>query len=93
MHSDLPHLERNLAKVRSLAPGKRYFAGVYMWDYGAGKPMTAEEMRRQCEVCYDLIRAGKLEGMIFSSNCIADLGLEAVEWTRKWIREKGEEFF
>ncbi|OQA82391.1 MAG: hypothetical protein BWY31_03208 [Lentisphaerae bacterium ADurb.Bin242] len=91
--SELPRLEKNLAKARELAPGKRCFAGVYMWDYGAGKPMTVEEMRHQCGICCDWIRAGKLDGMIFCSNCIADLGLEAVEWAKKWIHEKAEEDF
>lgn len=29
-----------------------------------------------------------MEGIIFYSNCIADIGLEAVEWTREWINDK-----
>lgn len=90
---DLIRLEENLARVRELAPGKRYFAGVYMWDYGAGQALPVETMQAQLEVCYRLIREGLLEGLIFCSNCIADLGLEAVEFTRNWIKEHRSECF
>jgi len=38
-----------------------------------------------------MIRSGEIEGIILCSNCIADLGIEAVEWTRQWIRKVGNE--
>jgi hypothetical protein len=38
-----------------------------------------------------LLKKGDIEGIIFCSNCIADIGLETVEYTRKWIAEVGNE--
>lgn len=38
-----------------------------------------------------MIKKGKSEGIIFCSNCCADIGGPAVEWLRGWIREAGEE--
>ncbi|MEA4888580.1 MAG: hypothetical protein VB070_03845 [Clostridiaceae bacterium] len=35
------------------------------------------------------MKSGKIEGVIFCANCIADLGLDAVAWTRRWIKEVG----
>ena len=34
-----------------------------------------------------LMKEGLIEGIVICSNCIADLGIEAVEWTRNWLIE------
>jgi hypothetical protein len=53
--------------------------------------MPVEWMRHQCELGLTWLKEGKIEGMIFLASCICDLDLEAVEWTRAWIREVGDE--
>lgn len=87
----LKDLERNLEKVERLAPDCRKVLGCYMWDYGAQKPVPLSLMERQCRLGLEWLREERIEGMIFLASCICDLGLEAVEWTREWIREIGEE--
>ena len=82
----LAQLEHNLPRVQELAPGKRIMLGCYLWDYGAGKPMPLELMQHQCRLGLQWIKEGKVQGMVFLASCICDLGLEAVEWTRDWIR-------
>ncbi len=82
---DLAGLEENLPRARSLAAGKRLILGCYMWDFGVSKPMPADLMQRQCELGLEWLRRGEIAGMIFLPSCIADLGLESVEWTRRWI--------
>jgi hypothetical protein len=47
-------------------------------------------MQQQCQLGLEWLRTGRIEGMIFLASCICDLNLEAVEWTRKWIREVGD---
>ena len=89
--SELSKIDENFERLREFTPDKRRLAGCYMWNYGEGKPLTLGEMRRQCEKYYKLIRNGQIEGIIFCSNCIADIGLETVEWARNWIREVGDE--
>lgn len=87
----LGELEDDIATVVARTPGKRRLAGFYMWNYGGGKPMTIKETKAQCDAYYNWIKRGDIEGIVFCSNCCADLGLEAVEWIRGWIREVGSE--
>jgi hypothetical protein len=86
---ELPQLQTNLERAERLAPGKRIVLGCYLWDYGTRKPMPVDAMRAQCEQGLRWLEQGRIEGMIFLASCIADLELEAVEWTRAWIREVG----
>lgn len=85
--SELCRAEKNLERVRQLAPNKRIMAGMYMWNYGERRPLTQSEMQTQAELYLRLIKEGKLDGIVVCSNCIADLGIDAVEWTREWIKE------
>lgn len=88
---ELDTLEEDLAFVVEKSPGKRRFAGCYMWNYGEGRPVTIHEIRTQCETFQKWIHQGDIEGIIFLSNNLADLDLEAVEWAKKWIQEVGDE--
>jgi hypothetical protein len=83
----LDQLEENFATVERLAPRCGKVLGCYMWDFGNSKPMSVERMRRQCELGVRWLREGRIKGMIFLASCICDLGLETVEWTRRWIAE------
>lgn len=89
--AQLSELEADIQTVIEKTPGKRRLAGFYMWNYGEGKPLSIEETRVQCETYHDWIKRGHIEGIVFCSNCCADLDLEAVKWTRDWIREVGDE--
>jgi hypothetical protein len=75
-------LEANFARCEALAPGKPIILGLYMYDYGEGKPMPLDLMRRQCEMALKWLREGRIAGIVFLS--ITD-ELLALEWTRKWI--------
>ena len=37
------------------------------------------------------VREGRIEGLNFLASCICDLGLEAVDWARRWIAAHGPE--
>ncbi|MFQ6040376.1 MAG: hypothetical protein ACE5PV_05925 [Candidatus Poribacteria bacterium] len=87
----LSGLEENLERVESLAPSCRKVLGCYMWDYGNRKPMPVPLMERQCQTGLQWLRDGRIDGMIFLANCICDLELETVEWTKRWIQEVGDE--
>ncbi len=88
---DLRALADNFEKLRALAPGKRILLGCYMWGFGSGKPIPLDLMRHQCELGLQWLKQGKIEGMIFLATNICDLGLEAVEWTRQWIAQVGDQ--
>jgi hypothetical protein len=87
----LKGLEANLERLEKVAPGCGRVLGCYLWDYGRKAPMPLELMRHQCEVGLRWLRQGRLEGMIFLASCLCDLDLEAVEWTRDWIAQVGDE--
>ena len=89
--ADLTDLERNLTTVEKLAPGCGRVLGCYMWDYGQKAPMPLHLMQQQCELALSWLKEGRIEGIIFLASCICDLDLEAVEWTRRWIAEVGDE--
>lgn len=87
----LESLERRFEKVEQIAPSCRKVLGCYMYDYGNKKPMPLDRMKRQCKLGLQWLRDRRIDGMIFLASCICDLELEAVEWTRQWISEVGDE--
>jgi len=88
---DLVNLPANMERFEAFYPAKRKVLGCYLYDYGNKKPMLVENMQKQCELGLQWLKAGRIEGMIFLANCVCDLELEAVEWTRDWIRNVGDD--
>ena len=89
---ELEGLERNFTRLKQLLPGKKVLLGCYMWNFSAPPgPMPLPLLKRQCDLGLRWLKAGDIEGMIFLATNICDLGLEAVEWTRRWIAEHGDE--
>ncbi len=89
--AELADLDRNLTAVEKLAPRAGKVLGCYMWDYEAHRPMPLDAMKLQCELGLRWLREKRIEGLIFLASCICDLDLEAVEWTRRWIAEVGDQ--
>lgn len=89
--SDLANLDGNINKFIAQTPGKRRLAGCYMWNYGECKPLSNKEMQDQLDCYYRHIKNGDIEGIVLCSNCIADIGLETVDVTRRWLDAVGEE--
>lgn len=88
---DILRIEDNLSKLKGLCPGKRIMAGCYMWDYGDCRALPEDLMRLQLDKYYSLVGSGEIEGIIFCTNAIADLGLAAVEQAKGWMQAVGKE--
>ncbi|MEA4888585.1 MAG: hypothetical protein VB070_03870 [Clostridiaceae bacterium] len=88
---DIVHLDENLARLKTLCPGKKIVAGCYMWDYGDCRPISPELMQMQLDRYYAWLKQGEIEGVIFCTSAIADIGLDAVYQTRDWIKKVGGE--
>ena len=88
--SNLKDVESNLAVLKSRFPNKRVVLGCYMWDYGKSQSMPLNLMEKQCELGLRYLQEKQIEGMVFLASCICDMGLDAVEWTRKWIAGIGD---
>jgi hypothetical protein len=91
---DLQKLRNNghiLAPLEALVPSCRKVLGCYMWDYGGKGPMPLDQLQDRCTAGLDWLRKGRIDGIIFLASCICDLELEAVEWTREWIKKIGNQ--
>ena len=89
--ANLDKLEANFATHERVAPDVGKILGCYMWDYGTKRPMPVEAMQKQCELGLQWLRAGRIDGIILLASCVCDIGLESVEWARRWIDRVGEE--
>jgi hypothetical protein len=87
---DLTKLESSFDRLEKLAPKHGKLLGCYLWDFGTGKPMPLDLMKKQCELGRKWLDEGRIEGMIFLASNVCDLELETVEWARKWIAEVGQ---
>lgn len=88
---DLGGLEKNVSRLRELAPAKPILLGIYMWDFGGRKPIEMTYMRHQLDVALKLFRAGEIEGLIFHCTPLVNKNLEAVEYCRSWLAQHGHE--
>jgi len=88
--TNLVALEDNFKKYREIVPDKPTLLGTYMWDFGNAKPITPELMKLQLDFALEKFKGGQIEGMIFHCTPLCDLGLEAVEYSKKWIAEYGD---
>ena len=86
---DLARLEQDFGRLEKLVPDRPKLLGCYFWDFGGLRPMPLELMQKQCRLGLQWLQAGRIDGIIFLANTVADLDLPAVEWTRKWIAEVG----
>jgi len=87
---DLVNLPANVAKVKEVAPHLKLILGCYMVDFTRKVSIPIPAMQRQCEFGLESLQQKRIEGMMFLSNGVMDVGFEAVEWTREWIEKVGQ---
>lgn len=86
----LTKLDENFARLEKVAPKARKMLGCYLYDFSRKQPVDVRRMELQCGWALKRLEAGKLEGIIFLANTVADLGFESAEWTREWVRKVGD---
>jgi hypothetical protein len=87
---DLVDLDSNLSKVKEVAPHLKVILGCYLVDFTRKTSIPIPAMQRQCEFGLESLKKKRIEGMMFLSNGVMDVGFEAVEWTREWIQKFGD---
>lgn len=87
---ELSRVRENLQKITAMTPGKKHYAGCYLYNYGECRELTGEEMHFQLDVYLDYWKRGIIDGIIVCSNTIADTGVNAVEIFRQWNAEFGD---
>jgi hypothetical protein len=89
--NDIQKIETNFQKYRTLVPDKPTLLGIYMWDFGGKKELSAELMAKQLDYAYRLYKEGQIEGLIFHCTPLCNKGLAAVDYAREWIAKHGKE--
>lgn len=92
---ELADLDSHLTRLDKLAPHSRKMLGVYTVALEEKKTpawtgMPIPLMQKQCEQALGWLRSGRIEGIIIYGGTTLDLGFEAVDWTREWIRRVGQ---
>ena len=83
-------MEGYLERVIELSGERLLMPGVYLWDYGAEKPMDISLFERQLDCCFELLKKGKTDGIVFCSNTIGDAKLQTNALLKKYIKEQGD---
>ncbi|MBI3117858.1 MAG: DUF1080 domain-containing protein, partial [Candidatus Hydrogenedentes bacterium] len=84
---DIPNLEANVATCEQRYPGKPIVLGLYLYDYGEGRPMPRALLAQQCETALKLAQAGRIKGIVFLT---INNDAAAVDWVRDWVEEHGD---
>ncbi|MBI4606210.1 MAG: exo-alpha-sialidase [Planctomycetes bacterium] len=84
---DFPRLEEDVERCEERFPGKPLVLGIYLHDYGGGRRMPLDLLARQCGTALELLRAGRVEGIVFLT--ITD-DADAVRWTADWVLRTGD---
>ena len=88
---DLPGVEESLDRCNELSHGLPTILGLYLYDFGDGKPLTDSQMASQLDTGLDLVRKGKCQGLCLLASSVLDVGLGAVNLTREWLKENGKD--
>lgn len=87
----LVDLEKNFKAFRDTCPDVRVRLGIYMWNFNNKAIVPIELMKHQLDWAYRWLKSGEVEGLIFHCTPLCDMGLEAVDYCRRWIEKHGEE--
>ena len=88
---NLPKLPEYFRRYRKIAPSKKTYLGIYLWDFGGQREMAKDSMEFQLDVGLDLFRKGEVEGLVFLCSSICNRPLPAVAYAREWIARHGKE--
>ena len=87
---NIPKFREGFAKYRAIAPAKPTFLGVYLYDFGSGKPMDPGLVDLELRMGLDLFRKGEIEGFCFLCSSICNRPFPAVEHCRAWIAKHAD---
>lgn len=89
--SNIPVIPEKFEILKKLTPNIRRMFGCYLYDFHLSKPSTPDLVKWQLDYYYEQIKKGDAEGIVFHTNTMADLDLEAYDVACKWLDEHGDE--
>lgn len=85
---NLPRMATHVAQCHELSGHKPTIIGLYFYDFHKDRPLPAEQMAAQVQTAAGLLEDGVCQGICFLSSSVMDVGLESVDWTKRWVREQ-----
>ena len=87
--ADIDVFPKGVEKLSKMSGGKPQLLCIYLYDFGNGKVMSYELMRRQMDVVENLLREGKAFGAVILGTCMMDLDWDSNRCFIDWLAEKG----
>lgn len=88
---DISNLGVNFKKLRVLFRDKPILGGCYLWNYSVGREMPEDILCCQLSKYYEWIISGFIDGVLFCSNNVVDVGLNSVKIVKEWISKHKDE--
>lgn len=82
---ELIHLKERFEAVEEKYKGKKILLGIYMYDFYNRKPVPNDLMELQCNYALELLKQGRIAGMIFEANSVMGVRLPSELWLREWV--------
>ena len=76
--------------LAKLTGNKPLLLCIYLYDFGNGEKISYDLMRRQLDVCEEMIREKKVYGVVILGTCMMDLDWEANRALYDWLDERGD---
>ena len=86
----IPEMDTYLETYEKIVPDKPKMLGMYIYNYPQRKNVSDELMQMQCEKGLKWLLEGRIEGIIFLTNCTMGVGLPSEKWLRNWIDRVGD---
>ena len=77
-------------RLGELSGSKPVLLCIYLYDYGNLRKISYDLMRRQLEVCEEMIRERRVYGVVILGTCTMDLDWEANKALYDWLDERGD---
>ena len=87
----IPQLPQFFAKLKEIAPGKRYMLGVYLWEYNVKKAIDPKLFEQHISQCFKLTMEKEIEGTVFCSNTVCGGDFESVKILKDYVAKYGDQ--
>jgi hypothetical protein len=84
---ELPLLPERFAKAEKACPNHKKLLGIYMYDFTTREAVDMELMKFQCEYGLEMLKTGRVDGLVFEANSVMGIGLPTEEYLREWIAQ------
>ena len=84
--TELPLLQQRFECCEEKYVGKKIYIGIYMYDFKNRKPVPNDLMAYQCSYALELLKAGRIAGIICEANSVMGVNLPSERWLREWIK-------